>query len=146
MTEAAKEIRDRFERTGASGYAQRTLLIVSDGEPTDGDPREIFATIRKSGVTVIACFVTNEDIADPRTLVASSQSAWTDGARLMWDIASELDETSPFARYLLAQGWSLEPRARLFVQVNHSDVLKEFMRVAGSHFIDESVELLPKGQ
>jgi hypothetical protein len=64
----------------------------------------------------------------------------------MWDIASRLDESTPAARYLLAQGWSIEPNAKLFVQVNHSDVLQEFVRVAGSYFTAESAALLPRGQ
>jgi len=146
MTKAAEEIRDRLERLGSSEYGHRTLLVISDGEPTDGDPRKVFSEIQESGVDVVTCFVTDADIADPRTVVGSPQSSWSSGAQLMWEIASELDEASPFTRYLLDQGWVIEPGARLFVQVNHSDVLKEFVRVAGSHFRQASTELLPRGR
>lgn len=141
MRQAAKEIKNRFDRSGSSRYDHRTLIVISDG-----DPREFFSSICDTGVAVVGCFVTKEDIADPRALVSSSQSSWSSGAKLMWDISSEIDETGSFARYLLTQGWSIEPKARLFVQVNHSDVLKEFVKIAGSHFTSESVELLPKGR
>lgn len=146
MTKAAEEIRARFQRFRSSEYDQRTLLVISDGEPTDGSPREVFNEIRESGVDVVTCFVTDVDIADPRTLVGTPQPSWSSGARLMWEIASELDEASPFTSYLLDQGWLIEPGARLFVQVNHSDVLKEFVRMAGSQFRQEAAELLPRGR
>jgi hypothetical protein len=64
----------------------------------------------------------------------------------MWDIASPLDESSAAAKYLLRQGWSIELGARMFVQVNHSDVLKEFVRVAAGYFSPQSSLLLPRGQ
>jgi hypothetical protein len=125
---------------------RRILLVISDGDPTDGAPTETLSRLREDGITVISCFVTDEDIADPKTLVAIPKEAWTAGATLMWTAASEIDEQGPFSRYLLQQGWSMEKHAKLFVQVNHSDVLKEFVRLAGSHFTSASESLLPKGQ
>jgi len=144
MNHAVREIEKRYQRS--EDYNQRILLVISDGEPTDGNPTETFSRLRENGVTVISCFVTDEDIANPRALVASPREVWTKGATLMWNIASEADEQGPFGRYLLQQGWSIEKKSRLFVQVNHSDVLKEFVRLAGSHFTSRTVELLPKGQ
>lgn len=146
MAAAASQIRDRFLRLGTEGYEHRTLLIISDGEPTDGDPRPALEEIRSSGIDVIACYVTNDDIADPRTLHGSPLPHWAAGAKLMWDIASPIDESGPAARLLLSNGWSIEQNARLFVQVNHSDVLKEFVRVATSHFTSDAISMLPRGQ
>ena len=144
MNRAVREIEKRYQRS--EDYNQRILLVISDGEPTDGDPSETFSRMRNNGVTVISCFVTDEDIANPRALVASPREAWPEGATLMWNIASEVDEQGPFGRYLLQQGWSIEKNSRLFVQVNHSDVLKEFVKLVSSHFTSGTVELLPKGQ
>jgi CHAT domain len=146
MARAASIIRERFGRTDLSLYDQYTLLLVSDGVPTDGNPRDSFTAIRDSGVNIIACFVTNDDIADPRSLLGAPASSWSDGARLMWDVASPLNESSPAAHYLLAHGWSIEPKAKLFIQVNHSDVLKEFVRIAASYFSTETTTLLPRGE
>lgn len=146
MAAAASRILDRFLRLGTSPYDQRTLLVISDGEPTDGDPRPAIDLIRSAGVDVLACYVTNDDIADPRTLYGLPAPNWPAGARLMWDIASPIEETGPAARLLLSHGWSIEQNARLFVQVNHSDVLKEFARVAMSHLTDNPFSMLPRGQ
>jgi hypothetical protein len=131
LAAAAHETRERFERAERDMYDQRALLVISDGEPTDGDPRGDMEKIRDSGVTVIACFVTDDDVTEPKKLVGLPQGSWTNGTRLMWDITSEIDEASPFARYLLAQGWSVEPRARLFVQINHSEILRKFIVAIG---------------
>lgn len=146
MVAAAKQLRDRFRRMPSDDYDYRTLLIISDGEPTDGDPRNILGEIRTSGVNVVTCFVTTDDIANPRVLHGAPLSSWTESARLMWDIASPIDESGPAARFLLSNGWSIERNAKLFVQANHSDVLKEFARVAASHFVRESSSMLPRGQ
>jgi len=147
MTAASAVIEARFARTKASRDGeQRILLVLSDGEPTDGDPRPRFEAIRKSGVVVISCFVTPDDVADPRLLYGTPQLSWSGGARLMFDIASPSDERGPFARYLLGQGWALEPGARLFVQVNHSEILEEFVRTIGSQLSDAGVDLLPEGR
>jgi len=43
-----------------------------------------------------------------------------------------MDEKGPFALQLLAHGWTTEPAAKLFVQVNHSEVLDEFVRGVGA--------------
>jgi hypothetical protein len=145
MTAAASEIKDRFERMGKDNDTRRVLLVISDGDSTDGDPRADFEAIRRSGVDVISCFVTDADLVDPRVLVGSPSDSWPRGARLMWDIASPLDESSSAAQYLLANNWSIEQNAKLFVQVNHSDVLKEFVQVAASYFPKETSSVLPRG-
>lgn len=145
MLAALKEIRDRFRRSGTDGYGYRTLLIISDGESTDGDPLPVIKELLASGIDVIACFVTDDDVADPRTLHGSPSPKWTAAARLMWESASPVDESGSAARLLLSNGWSIERNARLFVQVNHSAILKEFARVAASLSTHQTSSLLPRG-
>lgn len=148
MRAAAIEIAARFKRTERSqnGHEQRFLFVVSDGEPTDGDPRDAFSEIRNGGVDIVSCFVTGLDIADPRVLWASPQEGWSDGARLMFDIAATIDDRGPFARCLMSRGWELEPGAKLFVQVNHSTVLEEFISIAESIASEASGDFLPEGR
>lgn len=146
LASAAVQLRDRFRRSAIENFDVRTLLLISDGEPTDGDPRVPLREIRESGVSVIACFVTSDDVANPRVLHGVPLPEWTESARLMWDVASPIDESGPAARFLLSNGWSIERNAKLFVQVNHSDVLKEFARMAASHFTNSSSAVLPRGQ
>jgi hypothetical protein len=147
LNEAARTLRERFQRTEpSSGTEQRILVVISDGEPTDGDPRRAFADMREAGVTIVSCFVTDQDIAEPRALVAARQPHWTAGAGLMFEIASTIDEQDPHARALLGHGWTIEPGARLFVQVNHSEVLAEFVRAIGADIFARDPTLLPEGR
>lgn len=147
MRRAAEEIAARFQRTApVSDAEKRILIVISDGEPTDGDPRTIFASIQQAGVTMVSCFVTDENIAEPRMLVALPQPSWGAGARLMFEIASPLDEREELASQLLSQGWTIEPGAKLFVQVNHSEVLGEFVRAAGADIVASGGTSLPEGR
>ena len=120
--------------------------MISDGEPTDGDPSKDLSGLREAGITIVACFVTNEDVTEPRTLVSSPDNGWGAGTRLMWDIASALDLSSPFARYLVEHGWTVAEGSRLFVQVNHSAVLKEFVSAVAVQSDGYAATLAPKGR
>lgn len=145
MADAMRKVWDRFQRSDNNGIQQRSLIIISDGAPTDGDPREVVSKLRDAGVAVAGCFVTSEDLGEPRTLYGSPANSWSEGARLMWDLSSSIDESGHLARYLLANGWSVQPNARLFVQANHSDVLREFARIVGTHFTNQARFFLPRG-
>lgn len=131
--------------TQKNAEAQRVLLVVSDGESTDGDPLPNFKELRGMGVTVVSCFVTNSDIADPRTLVGQRGDRWSAGATLMWNAASELDVNSPFAEYIANNGWKVQSGAKLFLQANHSTVISEFIRIAGTYFGGGGSNLPAKG-
>ena len=61
----------------------------------------------------------------------------------MWELASAMDESSPIIRYLLSLGWSVEADAKLCVQINHADVLREFVRGLGSSVSSDERGSLP---
>jgi hypothetical protein len=147
MRTAAAIIRDRFGRTPkVDAREERVLFLLSDGEPTDGDPLPDLTAIRAAGVTIVSCFVTSRDVADPRVLRSAPDRTWPEGARLMFEAASALDDEGEFAAYLLRQGWRTEKGARLFVQANHSDVLEEFVRAASSPVLAADIRELPSGR
>jgi hypothetical protein len=136
MRECMFEIAKRFEREIKSRGPDTTLVlfILSDGAPTDGDPLQALEELKPLGVTVISCFVTDQDIANPRVLFGEPESQWSCGAKLMFDMASIVEENSAFTNFLLRKNWIIKPNARLFVQVNHSVILEEFIRVVLSPF------------
>jgi SEFIR domain len=114
------------ERQHDSSETQKVLFVLSDGEPTDGDPRTIAKTL-PSDVTIVSCFVTNTDVTMARTLFGVPDSTWTLGARLMFDISSVAEPDNPFVQLLQARGWIVPAEARLFLQVNQSGILEEFV-------------------
>jgi len=145
MAAAADAVARRFERESKVTAAQQIFLLLSDGEPTDGDPSAAFAGLRERGITIITCYVTNQDVVAPRLLRNSADSTWPAGAKLMFKAASVLEQGDAFARQLLRNGWIVEPDARLFLQVNHSELLSDFVQTVVSTF-SHTVDALPKGR
>lgn len=131
MCAALAAIRKRFEQElqDCPSETLKTLFLLSDGVPTDGSPTHAVQAIRGLGTSIVSCFVTDRDVADPRTLYGQPLEKWPDGARQMFDVASELPDDSELSSFLLRKGWTIEPKARLFVQLNHTDVLNEFVDV-----------------
>lgn len=131
MVAAMDAINKRFKDELANSLATTSpiLLIISDGAPTDGNPSPIFQEIRKQGVIIVSCYVTEEDIAEPRVLYGSPGERWPNGAKIMFDASSNLEPDSEMALFLGRKGWSFSENAKLFVQVNHSEVLEEVVNM-----------------
>ena len=148
LKQALREIHSRFQKelSRRPDDTLPVLFLLSDGEATDGDPLPEANALLALGVTMISCYVTDDDVARPRTLFGQEQLAWGPGARKMFEMASPVDEQSDFARFLLKKGWTLYPQAKLFVQLNHSDILEEFIRVVLSPLEERgTLGPLPRG-
>lgn len=147
MREAFTKIQRRFSQECEKRPEDTVpiLFVISDGEPTDGNPNEIANQMKKSGVTVITCYVTNKDIANPHVLYGQSQNSWDNGANLMFNMSSEIEENSSFAKFLLKKGWKIQENSKLFVQINHSSVMEEFINVVLSPFEERRLSSLPMG-
>ncbi|MDG4791784.1 hypothetical protein O7626_38880 [Micromonospora sp. WMMD1102] len=135
MALAFREAEQRFRVELASGSYTRppVLFVVSDGEPTDEPAaavRKIADRLKAAGVTIVSCLLTDEDLTEPRRLYGAAQPDWPAGARLMFDCASVLPPGSPFDAYLTENRWPVEAGGRLFTQINQSEVLAEFSKVA----------------
>ncbi len=119
VKEVLTAITNRFahELQKRDAQTQSILFLVSDGKFTEVDPRPLAEKLRNMGVTIISCFMNDEDTANPRAL-----------------------------RYLLEHNWTIYPHPKLFVQLNHSDVLREFLQITLSILEDsEAAHTLPKG-
>jgi len=148
MCGALRKILDRFDgelKKHGNKNPLPVLLLISDGEPTDGDPQDLARRIRELGVTLICCYIKSEDVGEARTLFSDEGANWPDGARKMFNMASLLPEDSPLKLYLLRQGWTIPENAKTFIQVNRSDILEELVGLALSP-IEAGYQLLPKGQ
>ncbi len=116
---------DAEARRGGAG-ASKVLFLLSDGMPTDGDPLPLAAQLARD-VTIVSCFVTGADVTAARTMFAAPDPSWTEEARLMFDLATVADDENPFLQSLRAHGWIVPAGVRLFIQVNRSDILEEFI-------------------
>ena len=131
MKKALGEIEKRFDRElkKRAKETDSVLFVVSDGLPTDGDPRPIAQALREKGTTIVSCFVTDKNVVNPKILFSEAANGWGDGAKLMFDMASTIKKDSSFAKFLLEKDWQMGNEGKLFVQVNHSEVMEEFIRV-----------------
>jgi hypothetical protein len=132
MRECLGEISGRFsDESKKLPKGTRTfLVIVSDGDPTDGDPLPVARSLREQGVTISSCYITDSDVVEPWSLPGTARQSWPKAAKLMFNIASTVDEHSPYTELLRGRGWRVEQDARLFTQVNQSEQLEEFLRAA----------------
>ena len=137
MKEGLQQAYARFEYELRNGSYndEPVLFILSDGEPTDShthgysDIISIAEKIKKLGVTIISCYVTDHNITEPRKLYSESQNNWPSGANLMLKCSSTLPSNSSFTNYLREYHWNFANGAKLFNQVNQSELLMEFMQM-----------------
>ncbi len=122
------------------------LFLVSDGKFTDVDPLPLARKLHAMGVSIVSCFLSNQDTANPRELRNNADPQWGAEAKLMFEMASPMGDLPEVHRYLLNNNWTINPNPKLFVQLNHSDVLREFVHVT-LRILEESdaAHTLPRG-
>jgi hypothetical protein len=109
------------------------LLVVSDGLPTDpveAGPELVLASadrMRDQGIVIASCFVAPRDLTLPRTLYEAVMPDWSEGARLMLDCSSPSGDFTAIIPELKDRGWNIPAGARLFGQINQSEILSEFV-------------------
>jgi von Willebrand factor type A domain len=136
MREAFERAQGRFEREATQSAARRMFFVVSDGGSTDGDPRAPANEVKRGGGTIVSCFISSSNLVAPKELVTVAPA--DEGAKTMFDVASEVVAGSDEEQYLKARGWKTDASRslcgrrkppKLFSQVNHSEVLNEFIQV-----------------
>jgi len=133
MLEGIQTVFERFKKeTTSQDYCGKILFILSDGDPTDATPNEVVATVNRlkdEETLIVSCYVTDHNITEPRRLYGAVQNGWPEGATLMFDLASKVPLGTSFYSFLIEHQWALDEEARLFSQVNQSEVLQEFLQV-----------------
>jgi hypothetical protein len=129
MQEALVKVRRRFEQEFASypGVPRSALIIISDGESTDGSPVEECTAIAGSGTTIIGAYLTSGDISAPRKLYSSLPAGWPGGAKTLFEISSVIGEDGMVLGTLHSKGWDATPASRLFIQLNQSEIMADFV-------------------
>ena len=124
---------------------ERILLIISDGLPNVHTPNEVISFVNnklknEKNVTIISCFLTNDNIACPKTLYGNDfnnnnqigNNKLKGGALLMYEIASYVENNNRAISILRNHGWTISQKSsksKLFIQANHPNVIKQFCDV-----------------
>jgi len=134
MRQCLEQVAGRFasEAVKLPAGVHKFLVLVSDGEPTDGDPGPALERIRSQGVFVASCLVTEADVTELRRLYSEPCPEWNNAARLMFEAASAVEDDDVYRELLEGQGWSVGEKARVFMQINHSEMMDEFLTLAFS--------------
>ena len=107
------------------------IILISDGQPTDTDEIDLPVLadkIKQLGIPIICCFITNKNIACPWVLRNNPGLFWSEAARLMFTIASSVDEYPQLAAQLKESRFVMQKQAKLFIQPNHSDYIRNFVK------------------
>lgn len=129
MRAAMEAVAERFadEFLSYAGTPHSALFLVSDGESKDGSPLEACQKIALRGTVILSCYLTGQDVAEPRRLYARPQPGWPEGAVTLFRCSSVLEEDSLLLPLLRDKGWTAVEGDRLFIQLNQSALMSEFV-------------------
>ena len=137
MAAAIETIQRRFkeEFKNYNGTPRSLLIMISDGESTDGSPIDLCHQILAQGTTIACGYITSSDVTDARQLYSEPDSTWPEGARTLFACSSQVGEefkalslaTPQFEPSSTSRGWQIDAKSRLFLQLNQSEILSEFM-------------------
>lgn len=110
---------------------KKILLVVSDGEFETNESTQSLHTpihtladlLKQSGVTIVSLYVTNKSVV--KKLVSRISARWPDGAKIMFEVASEVSEDKEFSEWLQKQDYSLPDKSKFLVQINEAKLLQE---------------------
>lgn len=122
------------------------ILIISDGAPTDGNLISSLITaerIKRAGIPIICCFVTNRDISHPWMLRQKPRWRWSQAARLMFSMASSVEEWPEFTQSLIKSRFIAKPQSKFFIQINHTEHLRDFVEAVLLPIDREQKSLVP---
>ena len=110
----------------------KLLFILSDGKPTDGKSPPI-AELTALGVKTVSCYITSDSIQDPKRLYSRWTASADSAADLMFRMSSKITTQLIPRTIFVKRGWKIEiedNETRLFVQVNHPDILDDVCDLA----------------
>lgn len=133
--QALKEAEYIMNSESENIHGSPILFILSDGnngEPSDSTASELVILadkIKKSGVTILSCYLSDSDATEYKRLHDSKKDKWTNGARLMFDIASKIPTKANVKSYLKEYDWSFGENSHFFTQINQSQALNDFLDI-----------------
>jgi hypothetical protein len=106
------------------------ILLISDGKPTDFhelDVARLAENIKQRHIPIVCCFVTNRNVSRPWVMRRRPGWFWPQAARLMFSMASSVEEWPQLGERLVEGRFVLKKQARFFLQINHTGYLRNFI-------------------
>ena len=137
LGEAAWIVVDRFRQELKREYYETPLLLlISDGGLADTSELELMKAItqiKAQGVQIVSCYVGTKNIMPSKTLPLTSKPSWPAEAKRLFECSSTISRqnemSNEIAQIAIERGWNIPDSARLFVQINNSEMLDELIEV-----------------
>jgi hypothetical protein len=143
LIKSLKIARERFANEQKDKKYQPLLLVITNGKFTDGGYLELIETanaIKDDGITLVIGYIGKIDIMPPRTLFSKQHSKWNDEAITLFQCSSHLDRSGKIGKAVsdiaIEKSWEVPEKAKLFVQVNHQEMLEELIDIVTSPLRD----------
>ncbi|KAL2128020.1 hypothetical protein VTI74DRAFT_9840 [Chaetomium olivicolor] len=107
---------------------QRVLVLISDGNSTDGDPVPSAHELQKANVTLAVMYLTNDRTAPSRQLYDQPAESWNAGQRSLFAMAARIACATHPIPVLASVGWEVPSSGEcaLYVTVCSAELLEEF--------------------
>lgn len=107
---------------------RRVLVLVSDGESTDGDPLPTALQFKKEKISIASIFLTSDITTPLRRLYDQEQQGWYGGQRALFSMAEKIPSTSHPIPVLASIGWEMPSSGEvaLYTAVRSATALDEF--------------------
>ncbi len=137
-------VRDRLSKELERPYFKHPLIVlISDGQVDDADAyamTQVTNQIQAYGAQIMHCYVSQRDITRPKNFYAEPQDQWTKEVKQLFHLSSIFVDSNPLliniATEARERGWQVPERARLFMQINHKEMLDELVEILLSSLKD----------
>jgi hypothetical protein len=106
---------------------QKVLLVISDGESTDGNPVPKARQLKSSNVVLATVYLTSDNRLPNRRLFDRACNDWEEGQRTLFDMASRVSASTHPVPVLNTVGWAIPSSGEcaLYATVSSRAVLNE---------------------
>jgi len=113
---------------GRTASRQQVLVLISDGQSTDGDPTPVATQLKSRGVDVATIFLTNQSHYAQKRLYDTPAQNWDSGQRTLFNMASRVSGAAHPIPVLTSLGWVVPSSGEcgLYAAVCSTDALEEF--------------------
>ncbi|MGH2638084.1 MAG: hypothetical protein ACRDF4_02180, partial [Rhabdochlamydiaceae bacterium] len=106
------------------------FFFLSDGEFSSYQFAPFKQQLEELGVKIVSCYLSKRAFTNNyRILHGTAKDQWSEEAQELWKFASLADMPEKGLSTLTSRGWHIEEDARLFLQINHSTMLTDFLAV-----------------
>ena len=118
----------------------KIIVILSDGESTDGNPNDLKHLINEKSTYIVSLYFSSNKVKKPKQLYFNKPNGGI-GLDQIYDLASEINPYSPIYDMLEKRGWEINytKKSKLFIQANNIKIFEEFLDILNSFINGQNI-------